>query len=255
LYGSLIDEAALAEARLFMTLQSALFFESVEQIYARVFRVLRPSLPEPAIDFRFQKFTSATSRIRFREGVLRVRVSDLLQSAPSPVQESLAYILLSKLFRQRVPERMLNQYRMYLRRPEMQETIHATRRERGAKRVDRAEGSHFDLERVFAETNDKFFGGTIPKPQLGWSRTPSRSILGHYDAAHHAIVLSKLLDRPNVPAWVVEYVMFHEILHIKHPTGVCAGATGRRLVHSRTFRAEEKTYPRFAEVKEALRKL
>lgn len=255
MYGSLIDEAALAEAQMRMTLQSALFFESVDQIYERVFRTLRPSLPPPAIDLRFQKFTSATSRIRFSEGVLRVRITDLLESAPSPVQESLAYILLSKLFRQRVPPKMLNHYRMYLRRPEIQETIHSTRRERGSKRVDEAEGSHFDLEKIFAETNDKYFGGSISKPQIGWSRTASRTILGHYDSAHHAIVLSKLLDRASVPAWVVEYVMFHEMLHIKHPTEVCAGATGRRRVHSKAFREEEKTYPRFQEVREALRKL
>lgn len=255
MYGSLIVEAALAEAPWLMTLQSALFFESVEQIYERVFRTLRPSLPLPTIDLRFQKFTSASSRIRFSEGVLRVRISDLLETAPSPVQESLAYILLSKLFRQRVPPKMLNHYRMYLRRPEIQETIHSTRRERGSKRVAEPEGSFFDLEKIFAETNDKFFGGAIPKPRLGWSRTPSRSILGHYDSAHHAIVLSKLLDRSHVPAWVVEYVMFHEMLHIKHPTEICKGATGRRLVHSKAFRQEEKTYPRYSEVKEALRKL
>jgi hypothetical protein len=238
-----------------MTLQSALFFETVEQIYERVFRTLRPSLPLPRIDLRYQKFTSASSRIRFSDGTLRVRISDLLESAPAPVQESLAYILLSKLFRQRVPDRMLNQYRMYLRRPEMQATIDSTRRTRGTKRVEAAEGSHFDLEAIFAETNCKYFADSIPKPRLGWTRTASRTILGHYDAGHHAIVLSKLLDRASVPAWLVEYVMFHEMLHIKHPTEICSGPTGRRRVHSQAFRAEEKTFPRFAEVKEALRRL
>jgi predicted metal-dependent hydrolase len=26
------------------------------------------------------------------------------------------------------------------------------------------------------------------------------------------------MDRPEVPRYVVEYVMYHEMLHVKHPT-------------------------------------
>ncbi len=235
--------------------QSSLFFESVEDLYGRVFRTLRPTLPMPRIEVRFQRFTSVSSRIRFAEGVLRVQISDVLAEAPAPVQESLAYILLSKLFRQQVPEKMRNHYRQYLRRPEVERAIDATRRERGSKRLADAEGAHRNLERVFDEVNAEYFGGSIPRPTLAWSRTPSRTILGHYDAAHHTIVLSKWLDRETVPDFVVEYVMFHEMLHIKHPVETCQGPTAKRRVHPRAFREEEKRFKRFAEIRAALRAL
>jgi hypothetical protein len=237
------------------SLQSTLFFESVEEIYGRVFRALRPNLPLPEIEVRFRPFTTASSRIRFRNGELKVGISDLLEKAPAPVQEALAYVLLSKLFRQNVPVRAMNQYRQYLRRPEMQATIDATRRERGTKRFIGTSGNVHNLDQLFDEVNQKYFGGSIPRPRLSWSPTASRTILGHYDSAHHAIVLSRVLDHPEVPAWLVEYVMFHEVLHIKHPTENAKGPQARRRVHTRAFREEEKTFPRFPEVKEALRRL
>ncbi|GAB4417649.1 MAG: SprT-like domain-containing protein [Bryobacter sp.] len=237
------------------SLQSSLFFESVEEIYARVFRTLRPQLGLPEIEVRFRRFTSASSRVRFRQGKLSVGISDLLEKAPAPVQEALAFILLSKLFRQNVPARAMNQYRQYLRRPDMQATIDATRRERGTKRFSGPAGSYYNLETLFDEVNSKYFANSLPRPTLSWSTTASRTILGQYDSAHHTIVLSRVLDQPGVPAFVVEYVMFHEMLHIKHPTETCAGPTAKRRVHTRAFREEEKTFPRFAEIKEALRRL
>jgi len=50
----------------------------------------------------------------------------------------------------------------------------------------------------------------MARPLLGWSRQPSRVTLGHYDPSHNAIILSRLLDREEVPVLAVEYVLFHE---------------------------------------------
>jgi hypothetical protein len=137
----------------------------------------------------------------------------------------------------------------------MEAAIDRTRRERGSKRLADPAGSHHNLERLFDQVNEEYFGGEIARPQLAWSRTASRTILGHYDAAHHTIVLSKRLDREVVPDFVVEYVMFHEMLHIKHPVEICKGPTAKRKVHPRAFREEEKRFKRFSEIKLALKGL
>lgn len=63
---------------------SALLFESPEQIYQRVYRVLRPRLEAPPVEVRFEKFANPDSRIRFQDGALLVRVTDLLEGAPAP---------------------------------------------------------------------------------------------------------------------------------------------------------------------------
>jgi predicted metal-dependent hydrolase len=57
------------------------------------------------------------------------------------------------------------------------------------------------------------------------------------------------MDRPNVPQYAVEYVLYHEMLHVKHPTRR-SGCT--LLSHSPEFRAEEKRFVEFARARKAL---
>jgi hypothetical protein len=83
--------------------ESAVLFETPAQIYARVFRCLKPRTPLPEIRIEFCPFADASSLIRLEGNRLHVRITDLLEGAPAPVTEALAYILLSKLFRRPVP--------------------------------------------------------------------------------------------------------------------------------------------------------
>jgi predicted metal-dependent hydrolase len=108
-------------------------------------------------------------------------------------------------------------------------------------------GQHFDLEKLFQELNGKYFGGRLQMPHIGWSARGWRRQFGCYDPGPNQILLNRRLDHPRVPQCAVEYVLFHEMLHVKHPTR----RSGCSLVsHSREFRAEEK---RFAEFKRARR--
>lgn len=234
-----------------MLVQSVILFESMEEIYERVFRDLRPTLAIPGISVRYYRFTNLTSNIRLIQGQLRVKISDLLESAPAPVQESLAYILLSKLFRQQPPKPMIETYRLYLSRQEVRGQLNTVRRERGKKLLAPAAGHHFDLDDLFTRINDRYFNGLIEKPKLGWSMQRSRTILGHYDASHHAIAISRILDQLTMPLFVVEYVLYHEILHIKHPV---EHKGPQRRIHTGSFKREEKLFAQFAEAKSYLKK-
>jgi predicted metal-dependent hydrolase len=114
------------------------------------------------------------------------------------------------------------------------------------------QGKHFDLETMFEELNHRFFHGLMARPVLGWSKRESRTTLGHYDPSHNTIVLSKIMDRPNVPRLVVEYVLYHEMLHLRYP----AEHNGtRRRVHTKEFKEAEKQFPELSQAKELLNKL
>jgi predicted metal-dependent hydrolase len=66
------------------------------------------------------------------------------------------------------------------------------------------------------------------------------------------ILLNRRMDRPEIPQYVVEYVLYHEMLHVKHPTR----KSGCSLIsHSGEFRAEEKLFPEFERARKALDKL
>ncbi len=90
------------------------------------------------------------------------------------------------------------------------------------------------------------------KPVLTWSGHHAVRLLGHYDAAHNTIMVSRAFDRPNVPRYAIEYLLYHEMLHLKHPVRV---KNGRRCVHSREFQAEEQLFPQFEQAKAFLKRL
>jgi hypothetical protein len=231
---------------------SALFFETHEQIFARVFQELKPKTPLPEITVEFRRFANANSLIQFKQGRILVRITDVLETAPSPIIEALAWVLLSKLFRKPIPGDELLRYKRYIQRKDMRDRIHSVRMERGRKQISDAKGDAYDLDRLFDELNFRYFFGLMPRPAIGWSLRSSRGILGHYDASHNTIVLSKILDSRAVPQVVVEYVMFHEMLHIKHPT---EHRMGRRCVHTREFKAEERQFAGWKDAKDALKRL
>lgn len=235
-----------------MQVQSTLLFESIEQIYARVFRELRPRTALEAIEIRYCRFANVNSFIRFSASRLEVRIADVLEGAPSPIQEALAFILVGKLFRKPVAASYSQRYRLWLNRSDVRRQVSLVRRVRGRKVFDPPQGSSYDLVPMFDDLNLRFFGGLMAQPALGWSRRPSRTMLGHYDPAHHAIVLSRILDRPSVPRLAVEYVLYHEMLHLRHPT---EHKGSRRCVHTREFKQAEKLFPQLAEAQAALKVL
>src|SRR5438445_1476870 len=79
--------------------QSALFFETPAEIYARVLKDLKPRTPLPEIQVEFRRYANANSSIRLAEGRLTVKIADILEGAPAPIVEALAYILIGKIYR------------------------------------------------------------------------------------------------------------------------------------------------------------
>ncbi|MEX2263124.1 MAG: M48 family peptidase [Bryobacteraceae bacterium] len=233
-------------------IQSALFFETPAEIYTRVFRELKPRTRPPEIRVEFCRFANADSFVKLAGDGLSVRICDIFEGAPAPVTEALAHILLGKLFRKPIPKAYSYRYRMYLCRRDVRRQMQLVKQIRGRKFLSGSEGAHYDLNEVFELLNVNHFDGLMGRPLLGWSRRPSRSLLGHYDPSHNAIVISRIFDDPALPQLALEYVMFHEMLHLRFPVNHVAG---RRRVHTREFREAEKTFPRLREAKEILKRL
>jgi hypothetical protein len=234
-----------------MHVETALLFESVEQIYARVFRCIKPRTPLPDISVHFRRYANANSRICLKDGQLLVEISDLLQTAPAPIQEALAFILIAKLFR-RAPERcVLARYHRYLNRADVRRTLHLAKQQRGRKPLRDPQGRVYDLRAIFEDLNFKYFHGLMAQPRLGWSLRPSRTTLGHYDPSHDAIVLSALLDSDKTPELIVSFVMFHEMLHLRYPT---EHRGARRCVHTKEFKLAEKRFEGYDQAAEQLKR-
>jgi hypothetical protein len=231
-------------------LETAIFFETPEEMFARIFHEFRPRTAIPPVHVRFCKFANANSSVRWNESGLEFRITDVLEGAPATILESLANILMAKLLRRSVPRIHAERYRRYLNRKEMRRSLQLVKQSRGRKFVSGPKGDIYDLEKIFEELNLAHFHGWMARPLLGWSRRPSRVMLGHYDPSHNAIILSRLLDSTRVPPLAVEYVLFHEMLHLRIPVDH-RGA--RRCVHTREFKDAEQQFPRLKEAKQMLK--
>jgi len=235
-----------------MQVESALLFETPVEMYTRVYRAIRPRARMPEIRVTFRRFANANSFIRLAGDRLEVRLTDVLERAPAPILEALAYILLSKLFRHPVPRIYSERYRRYLNRREMRRSLHLLRQIRGRKFVSGPQGGHHNLDEIFEELNAKYFHGLMARPLLGWSRRVSRTTLGHYDPSHNAIIISRLFDDPAAPVLALQYVLYHEMLHLRFPV---RHEGARRQVHTKEFREAEKTFPALKAAKALLKKL
>ncbi len=235
-----------------MIVPAAVLFETPEEIFLRVFQELRPRTKPPSIHVEFRPFANANSFIRWEQDRITVRITDVLEGAPAPILESLAYILISKLVKKPVSRIYGERYRRFLNRKDMRRSLQLLRQARGRKFVSGGKGSHYNLDEIFEDLNLHYFHGLMARPLLGWSRRGSRTLLGHFDPSHNAIIISKLLDQPSIPKLALEYVLFHEMLHLRFPV---EHRGARRCVHTPEFKEAEKNFERWKEAKELLRLL
>jgi Protein of unknown function DUF45 len=203
----------------------------------------------PQFHIEFFPYSSLTLTIRKREDAVYARFSDLLRRAPLEVLEGAAALILARLYRRNAPRALVQPYLQYARSNRTRGRIHRMRSRRVRPVGTQPQGRHHDLAALFDPLNRQYFGGELQRPRIGWSRRSWHRQFGCYDPGPNQIVLNRRLDRPGVPQFVVEYVLFHEMLHVKHPTRR-SGCT--LLSHSPEFRAEEKRFEHFSLARKVL---
>lgn len=224
----------------------------IVELFQEIYRELRPSGAIPELKIEFFAFANVNNTIRLRDGKLLVRLSDLLEGAPESVLRAIAHILLAKMYRKPIDRSYAVRYRKYIASHEIVHKAQLVRQMRGRKLLRSPQGHIYDLDEIFEDLNTRFFFGLLARPRMSWSQSRTRRILGHYDPAHNAIIISRIFDHPAVPRYVVEYIVYHEMLHLKHPVRLRGS---RRCVHSAEFQAEEKLFPQMAEANVFLKKL
>jgi hypothetical protein len=226
--------------------------EGLLEIFQDTYRELRPNASLPDLEIEFFAFANINNTIRLRNGRLLVRLSDLLEGAPEAVLRAIAHILLAKMYRQPIDRSHSARYRKYVASHDIVRKAHLVRQMRGRKLLRPARGRFYDLDAVFEDLNTRFFHGLMARPRMSWSPSKTRRILGHYDPAHNAIVISRIFDHHAMPQYVLEYIVYHEMLHLKHPVKLRGS---RRCVHSAELQAEEKLFPRVNEANAFLKHL
>jgi hypothetical protein len=241
-----------AQAQPILQLGSMETNSTLTSIVQQEYRALRPRATMPRLDIRFYHYAGLNSTIRLREDVCKIKLSDMLEHAPESVLRAIAHILLAKLYRHPIDRSHASRYRKWAASKNVAKQTHRVRQARGRKHLSGAQGVHYDLEEVFEVLNFRHFHGLMARPQLGWSKTPSRRLLGHYDEAHNAIIISRIFDHADVPRYAVEYLVFHEMLHLKHPVKLRGS---RRCIHGPAFQADEREFAHLIEAQAFIKTL
>jgi Protein of unknown function DUF45 len=222
------------------------------QLCHRMFTRLGCQGRPPRFVVEFYPYANLVLTVRKRDDAVLVRFSDLLRAAPRVVLEAAAALLLGRLYRRPAPASLTSAYRAYARSASTRRRILRVRRSRARLHDSGSRGETFDLASLFAELNRRYFASRLTKPRIAWSARPWRRQFGCYDPGSNQILVNCRLDRPAVPQLAVEYVLFHEMLHVKHPTR----RAGCSLVsHSTRFRREEKTFESYREARRILQRL
>jgi predicted metal-dependent hydrolase len=218
--------------------------EQIKKFYEEAFENLNGKRAAPEIEVRFYPYIGINHTIRVRNSKVFVRIAEVCREMPPDAQRALAFILVAKLLRKKVPAEARKIYSAFAKTTEIQAKATENKRAKGRKVITTSKGETYDLDKIFERVNLLYFQNSIPKPILTWSAQKTYRILGHHDSTHETIVISRSLDSKKVPHYVVEYVVFHEMLHIHHPT---THRNGRRYNHTPAFRRDERKFAFFDE--------
>jgi predicted metal-dependent hydrolase len=218
--------------------------ETIGKYYKQAFEIFDKHRQPPEIEVSFYPYVGINHTIRVRNGHVFVRIAEICRDLPASAQRALAMILVAKLYRRRVPTAARDVYAAAVSTDEYRVRAVANKRKHGRKVVTTAKGEVYNLEKIFDSLNMGYFGGSLPKPTLTWSVRKTYRILGHHDSTHKTIVVSKSLDSAKVPKFVVEFIVFHEMLHIHHQAKI---VNGRRYHHTPAFRRNEQKFRYYEE--------
>lgn len=178
---------------------------------------------------------NAATMIAVKKGHGRtaVRLHHMFLTAGPPVVDELARYIADVRIKTPLLRGFIRDNRKLIRRsPARQETM-------------KTRGSVHDLRAVFDRVNAEYFGDRIAA-RITWGRSGGarvrRRTLGGYYREADLIRINPVLDRRRVPAYFVEFIVYHEMLHAD--MGV-EEREGRRRIHSKEFRRRERLFKHY----------
>jgi hypothetical protein len=191
----------------------------------------------------FYPYRSLRHSVEWNGFRIKAKVSKLFGDAPIHILEIIAVILLSRVYKKQIDRQTRSMYRAY------SQQISYKRQNR---KVDYSpKGKYFDLQLIYQRINNLYFSAELKIENIGWSKKRSYTRLGFYDKSRNLIVISKIFDSPSAPLKVLQYLMYHEMLHAQYPEKTI---NHRRRIHTREFKQAEKQFPDFDEIQMWIKK-
>jgi len=180
------------------------------------------------------------------------KISDYLSDAPENVLESLSWYLLSRAVGMKCPLEKSDRYLVYARSRELWESKKELYLSRSRNLSFEPRGSARDLREVFDYVNSFYFASRLQDPILAWATESPQRRLGFYFQPLNLLVANRALDSNAVPRYVLEFVVFHELLH---HVSAGSGRAARRVHHTLEFKNQERAFSHYDDAKRWLRRI
>ncbi|MEO8377591.1 MAG: hypothetical protein ABI579_07960 [Candidatus Sumerlaeota bacterium] len=111
-------------------------------------------------------------------------------------------------------------------------------------------GQHVNLQPRADDINVKYFNNSLEfriiwgRGKMG-ERRQHTITFGTWNDRQRTIRIHPILDNPTVPLYFLDFVIYHEMLHIAIPTRV--STSGSAIHHGREFRERERMYDKYRE--------
>ena len=195
--------------------------------------------------YPFKEFKTTWQRIGSEA---TFKVTDYLQNADQVIIQDFAACLFTRIQKQR-REVYTPRVRDYLRSDEFVHLNQEKYLRRSRNLTFSSFGDVYDLDVLLSSLRRK---GLVENGQdtfLSWTDKPNRFRMGYCSVLMKVVAISSALDRKEVPDYVAEYVLYHEMLHLK------MGTDSMRSYHDADFKREERRYPRWREAENWLKKV
>jgi hypothetical protein len=222
-----------------------------EELFPVVYLRIKKSGPVPNFDIRYFKYRNIKNTLRIRSDKVYIRISDFLRGAPASVISAVYEILLCRTFRLSGYHHANLIYNTYIGSREFL-GLKSRAAEVGSRiKKSPPAGKIYNLDDRFIFLNKLYFGGKLRNLDLHWAQRRSKRILGQFVPHRDEILINALLDHPLVPGSVVDFILYHEMLHaVLEPR---FSKTGRKSVHHREFKRMEKEFDGYAYANQFIR--
>ncbi len=110
-----------------------------------------------------------------------------------------------------------------------------------------AVGRRYDLKEVFNALNTDYFNGRLSS-FVRWNKSRRRSyqtvFTDEHGRRHNLISIAQTYNRPDVPRFAIEGIVFHEMSHIEIPPYT---KNSRAIVHGPEFKRMERSFPYYSQ--------
>ncbi len=208
---------------------------------------------EKDLEINYSKRLKKGWRVAAKDGKRTLTVPEYLRNAPVQITEALHQWALLPHFKKerksgdypmikRELEKIIRAYICHISPIPKVGTVNPTLYE------NQTRGVKYDLKELFQSVNNQYFQNRL-EASLRWGQRHSRT--SYYTTRQdpegrtfNLITIAGVYNSEVIPRFVIEGLMYHEMLHIAIPSFI---KNGRRVVHGTEFKRAEKRYEYYNE--------